>query len=131
MLPPFKKDSSLIALISFLIVNETGYNECLYISFFINVCLWLYYCSYFYYTMYPFISKKKSRGHCSDKVKACCKLNVTFWGFFLAPGCDPETQAKRTKRPNLKISLPSPENYDVSLSNLFHSYDIHQTVRMM
>uniref|UniRef100_A0A8W8J0U6 Tyrosine-protein kinase receptor n=1 Tax=Magallana gigas TaxID=29159 RepID=A0A8W8J0U6_MAGGI len=29
-----------------------------------------------------------------------------------APGCDPETQAKRTKRPNLKISLPSPENYD-------------------
>lgn len=28
------------------------------------------------------------------------------------PGCDPETQAKRTKRPNLKISLPSPENYD-------------------
>lgn len=84
MLPLFKNDSSLIALISFLMVNETGYNECLYISFFINVCLWLYYCSYFYYTMYPFISKKKSRGHCSDKVKACCKLNCNILGFFFS-----------------------------------------------
>ncbi|XP_061176227.1 proto-oncogene tyrosine-protein kinase ROS-like isoform X2 [Saccostrea echinata] len=27
------------------------------------------------------------------------------------PGCFPETRAKRTKRPNLKISLPSPENF--------------------
>lgn len=90
MLFLFKKDLLLIVLIFFLIVNEIGYNECLYIFFFINVCLWLYYCFYFYYIMYLFIFKKKFRGYCFDKVKVCCKLNVIFWGFFLAFGCDLE-----------------------------------------
>ncbi|XP_048766735.2 proto-oncogene tyrosine-protein kinase ROS-like isoform X2 [Ostrea edulis] len=34
-------------------------------------------------------------------------------------GCDPETRAKRKKRPNLKISLPSPENYHQTIEGQY------------
>lgn len=84
MLFLFKKDLLLIVLIFFLMVNEIGYNECLYIFFFINVCLWLYYCFYFYNIMYLFIFKKKFRGYCFDKVKVCCKFNRNILGFFFS-----------------------------------------------